>query len=148
MYKIIPAAYIFTHVYLNTMQQGIQSLHCVAELFVVNNIVNNPDAYKKVMDWGTNYKTVRILSARGGEDFDEALLEAKRMAMKYKLPWAEFLEPDINSMVTAFGFIVTPEMAFEVETDQEACDGINDNNLEAPEGHKLAQFLSEFPSAR
>ena len=153
MYKIIPAAYVFTHVYLNTMQQGIQALHCVAEFFVQNREKTENDPLgmleEKVYEWAEDHKTVRILSAGGGVGFDEAMLEAHRMAMKYKLPWASFNEPDINSMTTAFGFVVTPEMVFEVECAQEALEAQNDNNIDAPEGgHELAQFLSEFHSAR
>lgn len=153
MYKIIPAAYVFTHVYLNTMQQGIQALHATVELFVQNKETTESDPFgmmlEKVYDWAENHKTVRILSAGGGEGFDEALLEAKRMAAKYNLPWAEFQEPDINSMTTAFGFVVTPEMVFEVESAQEALEALNDNSIDSPEGgHELAQFLSEFHSAR
>jgi len=130
------------------MQQGIQSLHAAVELFVQNKY--DLDMFDKVYEWAINHKTVRILSARGGEDFNEAVLEAKKMAMKYKLPWAEFKEPDINDMTTAFGFVVTPEMVFEVETTQEAnaLPGGLSADIQLPEGHELAQFLSYFSSAR
>ena len=153
MYKIIPAAYVFTHVYLNTMQQGIQSLHCAVEFFVQNKEKTKSDPLgimlEKVYEWAEEHKTVRILSAGGGEGFYEALLESKRMAAKYELPWAAFNEPDINGMITAFGFVVTPEMVFEVESAQEALIGMNDVSLDSPEGgHELAQFLSGFHSAR
>lgn len=152
MYKIIPAAYIFTHVYLNTMQQGIQSLHVAVELFVQNKDTSIDDPLgimtEKVYEWAENHKTVRILSARGGDDFYKARLEAYRMAIKYALPWATFKEPDINDITTAFGFIMTPEMVFTVEAAQEALELMNDNIINMPEGHELAQFLSEFPSAR
>ena len=146
MYKIIPATYVFTHVYLNTMQQGIQSLHATVELFIQNRV--DPDLLDKVYEWAESYKTVRILSAGGGEFFDESLLESKRLAEKYGLPWASFNEPDIRDMITAVAMVVTPEMVFEVENAQEALEMMHDNNLDYAEGHELAQFLSEFHTAR
>jgi len=129
------------------MQQGIQSLHATVELFVENK--DNPEALAAVYDWAENHKTVRILSAGGGDDYEANIEAAIRVAQKYQLPWASFTEPDLFNKTTAFAMIVTPEMVFEVQCAQESLEAQNDVNLDAPEGgHGLAQFLSEFPSAR
>ena len=152
MYTIIPAAYIFTHVYLNTMQVGIQSSHCISELFVANNLVNNPKGHEQVMDWATNHKTVKFLCATGGDGFDIARSDTRGMANKYGMAYAEFREPDINNMITSFGFVITPELAFKIEIAQEQIidvEGMSVEDFRHPsQGHPLALFLSEFRSAK
>lgn len=143
MYEVSPAAYIFTHTYLNTMQQGIQSLHVVGELFV--STLDSNILSEKVYGWASDHKTVIILNAGGGEGFDISLDHARIFAIKYHMPFATFQEPDIHDMTTAFGFIMTPELAFEINEFQMVNKKIV---MDTEEAHILASFLSKFPSAR
>jgi len=154
MYEIIPAAYIFTHVYLNTMQQGIQALHTAVEFFVQNPQGDNhvilphqrPSLHDSVVDWACNHKTVRILSAGGGEQFDITMSGAKDMAKKYGLPFASFREPDNFNQIDAFGIIVTPELVADV-AEERMC-GVYLEATDSEDGHPLVAFLKEFHSAR
>lgn len=57
MYQIEPAAYIFTHVYMNTMQQGIQSLHVIGEF--IANYSPADDQWLDVVEWAKEYKVVK-----------------------------------------------------------------------------------------
>jgi hypothetical protein len=144
MYTIIPAAYIFTHVYLNTMQQGIQSLHVVGELFA--NHRTEPAMNDIIYDWATNHKVVHILNAGGGEDYDAAMVTAKILSNREKLPFSVFFEPDIFGSPMAFGMIVTPEVCYASEV---AVDGLEQLKMaEEEHPHELTQFLSQFRSAR
>jgi hypothetical protein len=152
MYKIIPAAYVFTHTYLRTIQVGIQSAHVAVEFFVQNE--NEP-----VYDWAVNHKTMKLLNAGGGEEFDIALTDTKAFAKKFKLPFAYFREPDNYNQIDAFGVIVTPEMAFEVFTaqenfipDRQYVDNFGATKavekwVDPTQGHPLALHLSKFRAA-
>lgn len=150
MYKIIPAAYIFTHDYLKPIQHGIQSLHVVSELFVQNK---EGEKQESLYDWAENHKTVRILNAGGGESFDLALRGAGQTATRYKLPFAIFREPDFHNSITAFGFIVTPEVVFKVDTDrQHGASSYWDETFHVwsttEDNEPIVAFLKQFPSAK
>lgn len=115
MYKITPAAYIFTHQYLNTMQQGIQSAHVIAELCSLDG---TPGKLAKI--WAKEYKVIRILNAGSGEKFKSTYEKYNYIVGMYKqnnIPFAEFREPDIDNLMTAFGFIITPEIVARIEID-------------------------------
>jgi hypothetical protein len=116
MYTFIPAAYIFTHQYLNTMQQGIQSLHATTEILATHPAPSK--GYDTFMNWATVDKTVVILNAGSGTNFDSNRISLERSAKHYKLPYAEFSEPDINGMITAFGFILNSETIDDINADQ------------------------------
>lgn len=156
MYKIIPAAYIFTHVYLNTMQQGIQSLHVVGEFIakygpqVIDDDLIIPDQFADVQDWATNHKVVRILNAGGSPDFMGYMSEAFKLARDNKMPYVSFQEPDCFDQITAFGIIVTPEVVYNIESAREAL-GASLSPVErkiAEDSDPLVQFLMQFYSAR
>lgn len=152
MYKIIPAAYIFTHQYLNTMQQGIQALHCVAELFTLNKHDSRFADVDPVFDWAENHKTVRILNAGCGEEFDIAMREAKDWAKEYSLPFAYFREPDMFDAITSFGFILKPEIVYQFELWRDEVrklsDHILDDNDDILDDYDFIHFLMKFRSAK
>lgn len=142
MYKIRPIAYIFTHQYLNTMQKGIQSLHVTSELFISN--YNNDDSFGKIFNWAKNEKTVCLLNGGVGDDFITNTQEASRLAKKYELPFAGFREPDIYDIVTAFGFIITPDIIKDIEKERRVLisQGYEDDPL--LDAHELVEFLKKF----
>ena len=145
MYTITPAAYIFTHVYLNTMQQGIQSLHVVGELFTdhrADQVMSD-----KIYDWSANHKVVHILNAGGGEDYDAARVMAESLADREGLPFSVFFEPDIFGSPTAFGMIVTPEVCYASEVAVDSLRVVQTQH-DFVHPHELTQFLSQFRSAR
>ena len=153
MYEVSPAAYIFTHTYLNTMQQGIQSLHVVGELFAKTNGL--PRLSSLVYEWAIEHKVVYILNAGGGEGFDIAMSDTERFTSEFFIPYATFTEPDFHNMITAFGFIMTPELALEINEAQsfhltqrgaEMFEEMGTSSDEKP--HPFADFLSRFPSAK
>jgi len=139
MYKITPAAYIFTHQYLNTMQQGIQSAHVIAELSLLEGERGN-----SVREWAKRYKTIRILNAGSGETFNDRYERFKVICEQYKLSNAYFCEPDINNMMTAFGFIMAPQIISQLEYEYRELIGLSMD----PESHFVFQFLNNMASAR
>lgn len=157
MYKIIPSAYIFTHIYLNTMQQGIQPLHVIGEMFVKYG--PETQGYTDAIDWAKNHKVVRLLNGGGSPDFEKNRHDAFKIARDLKLPYVSFQEPDCFNQITSFGMIVTPEAVHELEQAREALRyqsppkggfdpghgwGQNDPHDNFP----LVQFLKKFRSAK
>jgi hypothetical protein len=143
MYTITPAAYIFTHSYLNTMQQGIQSLHVIGE-FIANS-TRDDKSWEDVVYWAKNDKTVRILNAGGGTAHEIAYRTAVDLSEKYNLPFSEFVEPDCYNQITAFGFIVTPELVYNISVERGRSAYESDIDIDS---HAVVQFLKHFPSAR
>ncbi len=156
MYQMTPAAYIFTHVYMNTMQQGIQSLHVVGELFAKYG--PETSEYSDLREWAQAHKVVRILSAGGTPEFFDHLGNAFALANTNNLPHASFLEPDNYDQVTAFGFVVTPDLCFEIEQERESRRYATgslplDSRAMVPivnplDDFPIIQFLKSFHTAR
>lgn len=157
MYQIEPAAYIFTHVYMNTMQQGIQSLHVIGEF--IANYSPADDQWLDVVEWAKEYKVVKILSAGGGEAYDVTFQEARALAKKYNLPFQTFIEPDNFNQMTAFGFILTPDCCDRIAQEREIITlrqptgVISQADRPSPnealfDDIDLIQFLMTKPSAR
>lgn len=144
MYNLSLAAYIFTHQYLNTMQQGIQSAHVVAQLFSCNKISGREDHLEKVYEWAWDHKTIRILNAGTGGTFDDRYTRFLEIVSEYNLPAVYFMEPDINDMMTAFGFVMTVNAIERIETEQRDMERLEID----PETHPVIEFLKEMNSAR
>lgn len=147
MYKLTPAAYIFTHQYLNTMQQGIQSAHVVAELGLVEG------EYRKDYEiWARYHKTLRILNAGSGEAFFDTYSRFKETCEEYDLASAFFIEPDLYERMTAFGFIITPEIITKVEEEEydfkELYRGTVFPHGSVPPTLPILDFLSNLHSAK
>ena len=140
MYQITPCAYIFTHVYLNTMQQGIQSLHVVGNMF--GKYTADTDGYKDVLDWAQNYKVVRILNGGGSPNFAKNMDDAFKIASLYALPYVNFVEPDLYEQTSAFGFILTPQTVHNIESERDYVDEPNRDDFD------IIKFLKQFNSAR
>ena len=154
MYKITPAAYIFTHTYLNTMQQGIQSLHVVGEFIakygpqIVDNNIVIQDEFADVQNWATHQKVVRILNAGGSPDFINHMDDAFKLARDNKMAFASFQEPDCFDQITAFGFIVPPDVVYEIQCEREAMGYLDKGDALKVDDFPLVKFLMQFQSAR
>lgn len=83
--------YVLVNNNLPTIHGGIQGAHALAEL-----MVNYP---KETLDWATNHKTLVFLSAT------EKDIEGMMSYFKNKnRPYAQFLEPDLDNLLTAAAF--------------------------------------------
>ncbi len=109
--------YGFGNYYLSSLQQGLQSAHTVAELFVKYKDMGNQSDL--VFDWASNHKTMVLLN--GGNSGDLAglhsaleILEAQGM----NLPFAKFHEDavSLNNALTYVGIIV-PEKYYTIASE-------------------------------
>ena len=154
MYTITPSAYVFTHAYLNTMQQGIQAAHTVSELYTQNF---ETVMFEDVMDWGMSHKTLKILNGGTGDAYLTAMHTLEELAIKHTIPFAVFREPDNNNSPT-FGVVISPEMAERLQSHlvevtaynaaiEYKTDPLNTHALPMALD-PLASFLIGYPSAR
>lgn len=108
---ISPGAYLFVHGYLNTMQKGIQASHVLAEIFMHKT----PDARYYLEKWASLEKTIYIRDAGTGNKFKQNYKKFSSFVEQLglngiDLPFSHFREPDIEDIMTGFGFIITDEI--------------------------------------
>lgn len=107
-------AYFWGNYYLSAIQQGIQSLHCLSELYlkVRANRKERPEDVIDLYTWAADYKTVVILNA--GEM--SALEEVEKLMASEDNPyaWASWRESpeSLNGCLTSVG-IILPDRVYE-----------------------------------
>ena len=103
--------YGFGNYYLSSLQQGLQSAHCIADMFVK---YNKKKAKKEIIyDWAENHKTMVLLNGGNSlvlEQTHQFLEELKTVGMN--LPYQLFYEDEqsLNSALTYVGVIVPSEI--------------------------------------
>lgn len=103
--------YTFTNMYLSPIQCGIQSAHCLAEIYLKykDNLIDGP-----LDEWALDHKTIIVLN--GGTD--ENLHELRRLFEKDScFPWAYFREPALGNTLTCVGIIV-PMFIYDMSADR------------------------------
>lgn len=110
-------AYFWGNMYLSSIQQGIQSLHCVSEMFIkypdlLTNI--NPSATQAddLNEWAKNHKTVVLLNA--GESVSLRKIESLMQDESNEYAWASWCESDeaLHGALTNVG-IILPERIYK-----------------------------------
>ena len=95
-------AYFLTNMYLSSIQNGIQSAHCLQE---INNCYPDNPA---LSDWALNHKTMYVLNGGTSEQMHELLKFFKHSSNT--LPWSSFTEPSLDNALTCIGIIVPEEI--------------------------------------
>jgi hypothetical protein len=102
--------YALTNMYLSSIQNGIQPLHVLGEMFT-KYTVESPQK-SALFDWAENHKTVIVLN--GGTTDD--LIYAGEIIAQSGMPYASFYEPGISKALTSIGVIV-PELCYNNKVD-------------------------------
>lgn len=103
--------YGFGNYYLSSLQQGLQSAHCIADMFVK---YNKKKAKKEIIyDWAENHKTMVLLNGGNSlvlEQTHQFLEELKGVGMN--LPYQLFYEDEqsLNGALTYVGIVVSSEI--------------------------------------
>lgn len=107
-------AYYWGNMYLSSIQQGIQSLHCTCEMFIkYPNELAHEDMrkYDDLMEWANDHKTVIVLNA--GEMV--ALMKVRSLmdneANPYAWAWWAESGDSLNGALTSVG-IILPERVY------------------------------------
>lgn len=120
-------AYFFGNMYLSSIQNGIQSAHCVSEMFKkyetncgieVPLLAHNREFTTKdvLYTWAKRHKTMILLNGGYASNLDEI---AKFFARKHNpYPWAKFKEEEasLNKATTCVG-IVLPAKIYDAAKD-------------------------------
>ena len=142
MYRIYPAAYCFTHGYMNTMQQGIQSAHAVVEMF--NKYSAETEIGRQLYDWSQRHKTLILLNGGTGTMFIDTFEWLEEISKEYELPYASFYEPDINKIRTSCTFVITPNV---IERIKRECADMSMNDVDPEANHPVISKLRTFRRA-
>ena len=94
-------AYFWGNFYLSSIQQGIQALHTMGNMFVKYPGVN-PEA-DMLYEWADKHKTVVVMNGGDSHDLHEI---AHVIAAQDKYPWATFTEEGIMDALTCVGIVV------------------------------------------
>lgn len=109
-------AYFFGNLYLSSIQQGIQSAHCVAEMFtkyqyVNENVDNISQKCAHLYNWANDHKTMILLNGGYSENLQIICDLFNDEFNSY--PWASFHEgvDALNGALTCVG-IILPERVY------------------------------------
>lgn len=111
-------AYFFTNMYLSSIQQGIQPLHVVADMFVKymdhgsNGIIIATSKLDLVHKWARDHKTVICLNGGYTSNLHDLVVRLDVADNPY--PWQAFWEGDdaLGGVMTSVG-IILPEKIYE-----------------------------------
>ena len=104
-------AYFFVNMYLSSIQNGLQSAHCISEMFVKYcNLVCNETSI--LLEWANNNKTIIILNGGYSENLQSIIQLLDTPSNLY--PWATFNEgfDALNGALTCVG-IILPHHIYE-----------------------------------
>lgn len=139
-------AYFFTNMYLSSIQQGIQPLHCLVELM----LAPWPDHVAGIVaDWAENHKTVICLNGGPAGSIAEIYDRLKHLGKDLDLPYGFFCEDEwsLSGTMTTCGIIV-PESIYGA-AKQLRVSGNDSELLQlfSKAELALARLLNEFPLA-
>ncbi len=108
--------YAWGNMYLSSIQQGIQSLHCLSEMYVKYRHATN-GRLQEVEEWADHHKTVIVLNA--GEM--SALEDVLHMMGSDENPyaWSAWRESDdaLNGALTNVG-VILPERMYKAAQEK------------------------------
>lgn len=135
-------AYFWCNYYLSSIQQGIQSAHCLAEMMITTEPGHKQT---QLHDWATNYKTLIVLNGGNSAQLAELFNDIQNFGVLLNLPVAKFSEDEqsLNSALTCVGMIV-PESVYGLSDDPNSEDPLN---WFSPE-RRLNGLISQYPLAR
>lgn len=118
--------YTFTNFYLSSIQQGIQSAHCLHELFLNYPAEPSTLASTKLFDWANNHKTMIVLNGGDSQSLSELYGELVPLARSGNFPLAKFSEDErsLNNALTCVG-IVLPEAVYGIDLYDESSSQFN-----------------------
>lgn len=97
-------AYFWGNFYLSSIQQGIQALHTLGNMFVKYDA---DDELEMVIDWADKHKTVVVMNGGDSADLKEI---AEIVGGQERYPWATFAEEGISDALTCVGIVVDDKM--------------------------------------
>lgn len=109
--------YFWGNMYLSSIQQGIQSLHCLSEMYVKYRHALSTERQESLFTWADHYKTVIVLNA--GEMFALEKVEDLMRSTDNPYAWASWRESRdaMNEALTNVG-VILPERMYMAAQDK------------------------------
>ena len=111
--------YAWGNMYLSSIQQGIQSLHCISEMYIKYNWLDTGNSPQRadLMLWGEAHKTVVILNAGEMSALEEVefLIGSDENSYAW-VSWRESVE-SLNGALTSVG-IILPERMYKAAREK------------------------------
>lgn len=118
-------AYFFGNFYLSSIQQGIQAMHCISEMFIKyapgdfsldpieEGVDDFCDRYDMLHEWARDHKTSILLNGGDNNDLHDLAIFLDNEDNWY--PYAMFWESDraLKQAITCVG-IILPEKIYDV----------------------------------
>lgn len=112
-------AYFWGNMYMSSIQQGIQSLHCLSEMYVKYSCLSQSESIQNadLFLWAKRYKTVIVLNA--GEMCALEKVEALMSSEDNPYAWDSWRESpeSLNRALTSVG-IILPERMYKGAQDK------------------------------
>jgi len=104
---------------LSSIQQGIQSAHCLAEMFTK---YTKGEDKKLLFDWAKNHKTMIVLNGGNSEALTEFYTLLQKPDEEDHYPFAKFNEDEqsLNNAITCVG-IILPEKTYNTAKEIIEC---------------------------
>lgn len=142
-------AYFFGNLYLSSIQQGIQTAHVIAELFIK---YSSDSSRRDILNhWAKNHKTIIILNAGYSKEIHD--LVTFFCEEDNPLPWAAFHESReaLDGALTSVGIILPEEFylaAKELRSIDHVAETPNLDKLQTVWERELAIKLNKYGLAR
>ncbi len=111
--------YAWGNMYMSSIQQGIQSLHCVSEMYIKYSSIERSESIQNanLFEWGADHKTVVILNA--GEMSALEKVEDLMSEVANPYAWASWREsPEaMNNALTNVG-VILPERMYKAAREK------------------------------
>ena len=105
--------YLFNNGKCMGIQSGIQGAHAAVRLMhkYYDDSKRNSKFVDMINDWATNHETVAVVD--GGSHFELVSMEANLVDNDY-VPFATFVEPDLNYAYTSIAILCTQDMVSDM----------------------------------
>lgn len=100
--------YFLTNMYLSPIQRGIQSAHCLHDMFVTYRPHSEQPAADLLWKWAEHEKTMIVLNGGTSEELEEFFDFLMKHEEDY--PFEKFQEPGIGNAITCVGIILSDRM--------------------------------------
>jgi hypothetical protein len=149
--------YAFTNFYLSSLQQGIQTQHCTADMFAHYETFKHTDehvaiARELLLDWAIIHKTTIILNGGNSADLESLYQQLLPLAVDQDLPYQKFHEDEqsLNRALTCVG-IVLPEPIYTVAAalrERDTDISINEQTTKIIRGKSGETFIIDTAAFR
>jgi hypothetical protein len=144
--------YSFVNFYLSSIQQGIQSGHCVDGMSVKYLMEYTGNSSVRFIQWIKDYKTIIVLNGGDHESVVTAHDDLINCFSSLDLPYGSFEEPGLGGITTCFNAVL-PESLYDVEYDEVLdvykYDGIYQKVYsKGSQEYKLISYVKSRPLAK